>query len=82
MLLQEVPYHSVWLAVRIPACKRRILFTTIEKDFKDPPADFRSAPLAVWNSKVTEAEVERTMRELKEAGFGGLFHSSPSGYDH
>ncbi len=53
-------------------------FTTIEKDFKDPPADFRSAPLAVWNSKVTEAEVERTMRELKEAGFGGLFiHPRP-----
>ena len=53
-------------------------FATIEKDFKDPSADFRSAPLAVWNSKVTEAEVERTMRELKEAGFGGLFiHPRP-----
>ena len=53
-------------------------FATIEKDFKDPSVDFRSAPLAVWNSKVTEAEVERTMRELKEAGFGGLFiHPRP-----
>lgn len=53
-------------------------FATIEKEFKDPSADFRSAPLAVWNSKVTNAEVERTMRELKEAGFGGLFiHPRP-----
>lgn len=53
-------------------------FAIIEKDFKDPPADYRSAPLAVWNSKVTEAEVERTMQELKDAGFGGLFvHPRP-----
>lgn len=53
-------------------------FAIIEKDFKDPPADYRSAPLAVWNSKVTEEEVERTMQELKDAGFGGLFvHPRP-----
>lgn len=53
-------------------------FVVLEKDFTDPPADYRSAPLAVWNSKVTNAEVERTMRELKDAGFGGLFiHPRP-----
>ena len=53
-------------------------FATIEKDFRDPSADFRSAPLAVWNSKVTEAEVERTMRELKRGWFRRSFiHPRP-----
>ena len=71
------------LSFSLTGCQRNNVqtkdsFATIEKEFKDPSADFRSAPLAVWNSKVTEAEVERTMRELKDAGFGGLFiHPRP-----
>lgn len=50
----------------------------LETSFVNPPSDYRTAPLAVWNSKVTNAEVERTIQELKDAGFGGLFvHPRP-----
>lgn len=53
-------------------------FASIEKDFADPPAEYRTAPFAVWNGKVTEAEIERTLTELKEAGSGGVFiHPRP-----
>lgn len=53
-------------------------FGVLDKGFSDPSSDYRTAPLAVWNSKVTDSEVERTMQELKDAGFGGLFvHPRP-----
>ena len=50
----------------------------LEAGFTNPSSEYRTAPLAVWNSKVTNAEVERTIQELKNAGFGGLFvHPRP-----
>lgn len=50
----------------------------LEAGFANPSSEYRTAPLAVWNSKVTNAEVERTIQELKDAGFGGLFvHPRP-----
>ena len=53
-------------------------FKDLEAGFTNPSSDYRTAPLAVWNSKVTNAEVERTIQELKDAGFGGLFvHPRP-----
>lgn len=51
---------------------------TLETEFADPSAEYRTAPLSVWNNKMTESEVERTIKELKDAGFGGLFvHPRP-----
>lgn len=51
---------------------------TLETEFADPSAEYRTAPLAVWNNKMTHSEVERTIKELKDAGFGGLFvHPRP-----
>lgn len=51
---------------------------SLEASFVNPSSEYRTAPLAVWNSKVTNAEVERTIQELKDAGFGGLFvHPRP-----
>lgn len=53
-------------------------FPEMEKIFADPPAEYRSMPLWVWNSEVTEKELERMLIELKESGFGGLFvHPRP-----
>ena len=51
---------------------------TLETEVADPSAEYRTAPLSVWNNKMTESEVERTIKELKDAGFGGLFvHPRP-----
>ena len=53
-------------------------FKSIESLFADPPSEYRSMPLWVWNGKVTEAELDRMLVELKDAGFGGLFvHPRP-----
>jgi hypothetical protein len=53
-------------------------FSSLEASFADPPSQYRSMPLWVWNGKVTETELERMLLELKAAGFGGLFvHPRP-----
>lgn len=51
---------------------------SIEVEFENPSSEYRPAPFAVWNGKVTSAEVERMMQELKDAGCGGVFiHPRP-----
>ena len=53
-------------------------FKTLEALFENPPSEYRTMPLWVWNGKVTEKELERMIVELKEKGFGGLFvHPRP-----
>ncbi|MDR0698907.1 MAG: hypothetical protein LBG28_06790 [Tannerella sp.] len=53
-------------------------FQSIVTFFADPPSEYRSKPLWVWNGKVTETELDRMLGELKDAGFGGLFvHPRP-----
>lgn len=53
-------------------------FSTIETQFKEPPNEYRSAPLLVWNGKMTESEIDRMLKDAKEVGFGGVFiHPRP-----
>jgi hypothetical protein len=53
-------------------------FESIESLFAKSSSEYRSKPLWVWNGKVTEAELDRMLAELKDAGFGGLFvHPRP-----
>ena len=50
----------------------------LKEEFANPSKDFRPAPLWVWNADVTEADIDRMLGELKEAGFGGAFvHPRP-----
>ncbi|MCE5270845.1 hypothetical protein LLH00_06125 [bacterium] len=53
-------------------------FAELKAQFADPPSEFRSAPLWVWNDKVTVGEIDSQLVELKEAGIGGVFiHPRP-----
>jgi hypothetical protein len=46
--------------------------------FQSPPAEFRSAPLWVWNDRVTDAEIEDQLADFKDHGIGGVFiHPRP-----
>ena len=46
--------------------------------FRTPPAEFRSAPLWVWNDDVSEQEIREQIADFKEKGIGGLFiHPRP-----
>jgi hypothetical protein len=46
--------------------------------FKNPSAEFRSAPLWVWNDAISEEQIRLQLTELKNHGFGGAFvHPRP-----
>lgn len=51
---------------------------TIKNLFLNPTAEYRTAPLWVWNADMTEEEIEKMLEELKAHGFGGVFvHPRP-----
>ncbi len=41
--------------------------------FSDPSSEYRPAPFWVWNKDVSRSDIERTLHEYKDAGFGGVF---------
>ncbi len=46
--------------------------------FKDPPNQFRSAPLWVWNDLITKDQIDQQLNDFKTAGIGGVFiHPRP-----
>ncbi len=53
-------------------------YETLRKTFADPPAEYRSAPLWVWNDRVTKDEIKRDLDDFKARGIGGAFiHPRP-----
>lgn len=61
-----------------PPQQREMNFNKVIKGLKNPPGSFRSAPLWVWNTKVTHEDIDRMLTELKDQGFGGAFvHPRP-----
>ena len=50
----------------------------IRKNFANPPASHRTAPLWVWNDLMSEEQIAFQLKEMKEHGFGGAFvHPRP-----
>jgi hypothetical protein len=46
--------------------------------FRYPPAEYRSAPLWVWNDRVTSVQIEEQLKEFQARGIGGVFiHPRP-----
>ena len=53
-------------------------FEEIKAHFKNPGKDFQTAPLWVWNTKVTKTIIDSMMAEFKKNSFGGVFvHPRP-----
>ena len=53
-------------------------FSTLEAQFSNPSPEYRTAPFMVWNGKVTEIEIDRMLKDFKDAGCGGAFiHPRP-----
>lgn len=51
---------------------------SLQKNFMDPPAIYRTAPLWVWNDLMNRKEISAQLEELKSHGFGGAFvHPRP-----
>ena len=61
-----------------PAACPETSFRDIQSEFRAPSSEYRPAPLWVWNTDVTEADIDRMLGELKAQGFGGaLVHPRP-----
>ena len=41
--------------------------------FSDPSSEYRSAPFWVWNKDVSKEDIDRTLCDFKNRGFGGVF---------
>ncbi|MCD2422195.1 hypothetical protein LQ567_05435 [Niabella pedocola] len=55
-----------------------IPFSTILRNFSSPGKAFRTAPLWVWNTKVTTGIIDAMLQEFKANAFGGVFiHPRP-----
>ncbi len=54
----------------------------LEPLFLDPPAEYRSAPLWVWNDRVSEAQIDEQLADFKAKGIGGVFVHPAARPDH
>jgi len=46
--------------------------------FQNPPSSYRSAPLWVWNDRITNEQIEDQLADFKAHGIGGVFvHPRP-----
>ncbi|WP_300599551.1 glycosyl hydrolase [Niabella sp.] len=55
-----------------------VTFSTILRNFSNPGKEFQTAPLWVWNTKVTTAIIDSMLVEFKANAFGGVFiHPRP-----
>ncbi len=53
-------------------------FEALRKEFAEPAKEYGTAPLYVWNTTITRELIDRTMTDLKDKGFGGVFvHPRP-----
>lgn len=51
---------------------------TLRKNFTSPGKSYGTAPLWVWNTKVTKNEIDSMLFDFKETAFGGVFiHPRP-----
>jgi hypothetical protein len=53
-------------------------FNYLKTNFYNPPSIYRTAPFMVWNGKVTAEEIDRMIKEFKDAGCGEfIIHPRP-----
>jgi hypothetical protein len=69
------------LCLTFQGCRAKVkgdLAADVQKAFADPPAEYRSAPLWVWNDRMTEQEIDTQLADFKAHGIGGVFiHPRP-----
>jgi hypothetical protein len=53
-------------------------FEALRNEFVAPAKEYGTAPFFVWNTTVTREMIDRTMLDVKDKGFGGVFvHPRP-----
>jgi len=78
---RSVPVLALTAVLMFAACAPRAdsdAYNLVLKDFQDPPAEYRSAPLWVWNDRMTRDKLAADLADFKERGIGGVFiHPRP-----
>ena len=77
----------IWAAIilaggaALSSCRAKVegdLVADVARLFADPPAEYRSAPLWVWNTRVTKTQIETQLADFQAHGIGGVFiHPRP-----
>ena len=53
-------------------------YAALKTQLVNPPSEFRSAPLWVWNWEITKEGIDFQLKEFKKVGIGGVFvHPRP-----
>lgn len=69
------------IAAALASCAKKPAgpsYETLLATFAAPPAEYRSAPLWVWNDRMTKEEIKRNLEDFKARGIGGAFiHPRP-----
>jgi hypothetical protein len=69
------------LALPFLACRKGPLPDSrdaVFRIFSDPPPDYRSVPLWVWNDRIINSQIEEQLADFKAQGIGGVFvHPRP-----
>ncbi|AWO01974.1 hypothetical protein DLD77_09830 [Chitinophaga alhagiae] len=53
-------------------------FRQLQQQFATPGKQYGSAPLWVWNTRITKAEIDAMLADFKDKGFGGaIIHPRP-----
>ena len=67
------------------SCKKAVInevkvsdFATLKSQFKNPPAEYTTAPFFVWNADITSDEIDKDLISFKNAGSSQVFiHTRP-----
>ncbi|MGB7294105.1 MAG: glycosyl hydrolase [Candidatus Aminicenantales bacterium] len=74
-------YLFLGIVLLVPGCQKPPdpnSYLEVRKAFQDPPAEYRSAPLWVWNDRVTKDAIETQLADFQSKGIGGVFiHPRP-----
>lgn len=83
VLFLSLAFVSTWLFSLNCQQKKAVDDSYVEvlNAFSDPPAEFRSAPLWVWNERVTKEQIETQLADFRAHGIGGVFiHPRPGSF--
>ncbi len=48
-------------------------YEQLAANFQNPPTEYRTVPFWVWNNDVSKQDIDHTLVEFKDKGFGGVF---------
>lgn len=82
-LVRRIMMIIVWLLPLCPFCMAQQAghtgsFASLQNEFFNPGSQYGSAPLWVWNTRVTRSIIDSMLVEFKQQGFGGVMvHPRP-----